>query len=131
MRIALAVVAACALVGCVGAEATRPVNVQPPPVLAPGAGVSTMLMAMVVDSTGRCIPSAVVRVVRGQGVGRAMSQTEPCDAWSYGTELIFDGLTPGVELTLQATAEGYATQERTVVPIIGPRSALLIVTYPD
>jgi hypothetical protein len=80
---------------------------------------------MVVDETGVCIVGATVQVVSGQGLGQTITQTTPCDAWAYDGGVVFRDLTPGAEMTLRASAPGYATQEKTVVPSLGPQMAVL------
>jgi hypothetical protein len=85
----------------------------------------TALYALVVDENGSCIVGATLEVVRGQGLGQSATQTEPCGAWDYGAEVVFKGLTPGVEMTLRASAAGFAQQEKNVVPSLGPQQAVL------
>jgi hypothetical protein len=80
---------------------------------------------MVVDEAGVCIVGATVQVVRGQSLGQSITQTTPCDAWAYDGGVVFKDLTPGVEMTLRASASGYAAQETTVVPSSGPQMAVL------
>jgi hypothetical protein len=80
---------------------------------------------MVVDESGVCIVGATVQVVRGQGVGQSVKQTTPCDAWAYDGGFVFRDLTPGVEMTLRASASGYAEQEKIVAPSSGPQMAVL------
>ena len=96
-------------------------NVSP----APTPGSLTSLWGMVIDETGVCIVGATVQVVRGQGLGQSMTQITPCDAWSYDGGVMFRDLTPGVEMTLRASASGYAAQEKTVVPSLGGQVAVL------
>jgi hypothetical protein len=78
---------------------------------------------MVVDEAGLCIVGATIEVV--DGAGHAVTQTTPCDAWAYDGGVVFRDLTPGVEMTLRASASGYAAQEKTVVPSLGPQMAVL------
>jgi len=82
---------------------------------------------MVVDESGVCIVGATVQVVNGQGVGQSNTQVTPCDAWSYDGGVMFRDLTPDVEMTLRASAPGYAAQEKTVVPSLGGQMAVLFV----
>jgi hypothetical protein len=79
---------------------------------------------MVVDESGLCIAGATVQVVRGQGLGQSITQTTPCDAWGYDGGVVLRDLTPGVEMTLRASASGFAAQE-SVVPAPGPQMAIL------
>ena len=94
-------------------------------------GSLTWLQAKVVDESGVCIVDATVQVVRGQGVGPSITQKTPCNAWgdefpSLGG-VFFNDLTPGVEMTLGASAPGYAALERTVIPLLGPMRTVLLV----
>jgi uncharacterized protein (DUF39 family) len=43
-------------------------------------------------------------------------QETPCDVWGYGGGFVFKELSPGVEMTLRASAPGWSTQEKTFVP---------------
>ena len=52
-------------------------------------------------------------------------KTTPCNAGSYGAGFLFENLTPGVAMTLRASAPGYV-EERTVTPSLGPQTALLL-----
>jgi hypothetical protein len=91
----------------------------------PGDGPA-WLWGMVVENSGICIVGATVTVVRGQGLGRSVEQTTPCDAWGYGAGFEFNNLTEGVEMTIHASAPGWAATEVTVVPTSGAQTALLI-----
>jgi len=71
-----------------------------------------------------------VTVVRGQRLGQSITQTTPCDAWAYDGGFVFNNLTPGVEMTLRTSAVGYAPVEKTVVPSLGPQTALILVPAP-
>jgi hypothetical protein len=73
----------------------------------------------VVEPTGLCVDGATVQVVAGQGVGQSVAQTTPCDAWGYYGGFEFHDLTPGVDMTLRASAPGWSTCEKTVVPHSG------------
>jgi hypothetical protein len=66
-------------------------------------------------SGGTCLVDATIEVVRGQRTGQSITQT-PCDLWDFGGGAWFRDLTPGVAMTLRASASGYAPQEQTVVP---------------
>ena len=128
MRFALTILATLSLLGC-SQENTQRLPTAPSLLVttaAPTAGSLTALWGMVVDETGVCIVDATVQVVRGQGVGQSITQTTPCDAWAYDGGVVFRDLTPGVEMTLRASASGYAAQERTVAPSLGPQMAVLL-----
>ena len=73
-------------------------------------------MGMVISNGGGCIQGAVVEIVGGQGVGRRMTQTDPCSWWDPGEGFIFTDLVPDVELTIRASAAGFTSKESTVKP---------------
>jgi hypothetical protein len=81
---------------------------------------------MVIDESGVCIPGATIQAVRGQAVGPPITQTTPCSSWDYDGGVTFKDLKPGVEMTLGASAAGYAAQEKTVVPHSGVQTAVLL-----
>jgi hypothetical protein len=129
MRFALIILATATLLGCSqeGGQRLPTAPSQPPNASsAPRPNSLTFLWVMVVDDGGVCIFGATVEVVRGQGLGQSMTQTTPCAAWDYDGGFVFRDLTPGVEMTLRASALGYAAQERTVVPSLGPQMAVVI-----
>jgi hypothetical protein len=126
MKFALTILMISTLVSCSQENPQRPPTAPgspTPPVTTIDS--SMFVWAMVVDESGVCIVGATVRVVRGQGLGQEITQSTPCDAWAYDGGAVFDDLTPGVEMTLRASAAGYAAQEKTVVPASGPQQALL------
>lgn len=113
MKLAVTFVAALSLSGCSEDRTNRlPVTPSPPPV----PPTSTAVIASVIDQNGSCIVGATLQVVAGQATGKSMVQTQPCAYWDYGHELIFSNLVPGLALTLRATAPGYTTVDRAVVP---------------
>jgi len=66
---------------------------------------------MVIGPGGACIPGASVESVAGQAVGQKVVQTGLCDLWSYGGGgFTFKDLTPGIQMTLQASAPGFVTK---------------------
>jgi hypothetical protein len=91
----------------------------------PPPGPLTFLLAMVLDENGVCIEGAAIQVVRGQRLGETIVQTTPCSEWDYGGGVEFREVMPGVEMTLRAVAPGYAAKEMTVIPKLGPQTALL------
>jgi hypothetical protein len=114
--------------GVPGNPVAPPVPIVPssPPI--PNA--SAWLWGFVVNGSGVCIEGATVRVVRGQREGESVVQSTPCDAWGYGGGFYFDKLTPGVEMTLRASAPGYADAEVTMTPHAGSQSTFTIVPTP-
>ena len=91
-------------------------------IASPISSPSTFLWVMALDAAGICVPNATIEVVGGQGVGRSGTQSTPCAYWDYDGGVIFEGLIPGVEMTLRATAPGYAAHEKTVTPTSGPQT---------
>ena len=96
----------------------------PPP--APPTSSLTFVWTMAVDEYGLCIVGATVQVMRGQGLGQNVTQRTPCGAWDYDGGVVFRDLSPGVEMTLRASASGYVAQEKIVVPSLGPQQVVLI-----
>ena len=90
---------------------------------APANGL-TFVWAMVIDNSGACIPGGTVEVVAGQGFGQRLAQA-PCDAWSHDGGVVFRDLTPGRQMTMRASAPGYDSEEKIVVPRLGPQMAIV------
>lgn len=113
-------------------ETTGPETAGPetdnPSTSAPG---TAFLWVMVVEESGVCIPGATVTVVTGQRAGVSVTQKTPCDAWAYDGGVLFENLTAGVEMTLQATAPGYLVQEKKIVPTSGAQTAFLFTPSPN
>jgi hypothetical protein len=152
MRFALIAVVILTFVGC-AREATRPLPTAPspsvattpnpsipavpdppalppappPPPAVPPALTFVWVVVFEGGGSGLCIPEATVEIVRGQGLGRRLTQsTLRCDTWDPDG-VIFDGLNEGDALTLRASAWGYAAKETTVVPTPGGQTAISIV----
>ena len=132
MKNALSILSVFTLVGCSGETPySLPTYPELPPDLPPGQSASlTSLWGMVVAESGVCIVGATVTVVKGQGLGQAITQTTPCDAWGYGNGFVFRNLTAGVEMTLRSSAMGYAPEEKTVVPHGGAQTAVILAPSP-
>jgi hypothetical protein len=97
----------------------------------PAAPATNFLWVMVVDASGVCIPGATIRVILGQRMGESFTQKTPCDAWAYDGGVLFENVTVGAEMTLQATAPGYLTQEKMIVPTSGAQTAYLFTPSLD
>jgi hypothetical protein len=68
------------------------------------------------------IPDQLASVsVSGQGLGRSVRQADRCSVWDPDYSANFKDLTPGAEMTLRASAEGYAPREVIVMPTPGPQ----------
>jgi hypothetical protein len=116
-KVALALLSTLTLLGCASDSPQR----------LPGPTPLTQLWGMVVEDSGVCIAGATITVVAGQRAGQSIKQTTPCDAWAISGGVVFRDLTPGVAMTLRASAAGYADEEKTVVPHLGPQTAVLFV----
>jgi hypothetical protein len=119
MRWAVLSLLALTLLGC-SREAVTPSTTTPLSPSVPTSVASNSLSGMVLEETGGCIDAATVEVVRGQAVGRRITQETPCGYWDYGGGFVFNDLTADVELTIRASAPGYAAQEKTVLPSSRP-----------
>jgi|RhiMetdeSRZDD1v2_1073273.scaffolds.fasta_scaffold2485797_1 hypothetical protein len=124
MKLAAIVLAVFTLSACAGDTGPHAPPAPNEIVSTPFPAARAFLWGMIVEDSGVCIEGATVRVVRGQRAGESMTQTTPCDAWSFGG-FTFRDLTPGVEMTLRASAPGYADEEQTVRPSSGPQQAML------
>ena len=133
MKLAVTIFAISTLLGCSQQNAqsslTAPSPVPSSDLQAPADRPLANVWAVVVDQTGVCIAGATVQIVRGPAVGQIITQTGPCDAWWYDDGIFFKGLTPGLEITLRASAPGYAPQEKTIVP--SPGSQMTVVFAPS
>jgi hypothetical protein len=114
-----------ATLGGVRSLASNEILIRPGP-----APATAFLMMLVVDPSGVCIDGATVQVVGGQSIGTTMTQIGPCGAWDYGNEILLTGLTPGVEMTLLVSAPGYEPRTTTVIPTLGPQTAVLLWLSP-
>lgn len=124
MKIAGTILVAMIVLGC--GEYTPPPFAPTPPSPPPPDNRLVSLWGMVIAPSGVCVEGATVSVVRGQALGQSAEQSTPCDAWADSGGFEFRNLRSGVEMTLRATAPGYAAKEVTVVPVSGPQSAFLI-----
>jgi hypothetical protein len=115
MKLALAIVATVALSGCSQGDGTH-LPLVPDPSVSPGPAAKSLLMMVVDGHTSSCIVGATIQVVGGQRLGQSATQTMPCGAWDYGSEVLLTDLTPGVEMTVRASAPGYTSHEVSVVP---------------
>jgi hypothetical protein len=116
MKFAVTVLAMLALVGC-SREQRLPTAPGPPASPAtPTPSSVASLWLMVIGDSGGCVVGATVQVIRGQRLGQSLTQIEPCGYWDYGGGIVLTDLTPAVELTLRASAPGYAVQENTFLP---------------
>ena len=127
MKIAFPIFVALTMFGCsdggVPTAPNLPTTTASP---TPTPAVLTSLRGFVVEPGGACIKDAMVEVVRGQALGQRIVQDTPCDAWAYDGGFVFKELSPGVEMTLRASAPGWSTEEKTFVPHSGGQTAVLV-----
>jgi hypothetical protein len=131
MKVLLTIAAALLAIGCSQAPVRSPTSPSfplPPRTPSPGPSPDTFLPAMVVDRTGSCIVGAIVEVVRGQRAGASATQLVRCDVWDVG-DIVFNHLTPGVEMTLRATAPGYVESEKTLIPTTGEQQVNIFTLF--
>jgi hypothetical protein len=75
---------------------------------------------MALNSSGGCIEGATFEVISGQGlVGAVITQQTPCSYWDSDGGVWFRDLAPGVAMTLRASAAGYTSVEKTLLPKTG------------
>lgn len=121
MRFALIPIATLTLFGCSGQPQRSPtapdrsLEITSPEPRSVSGFVSVVVLER--NGSGACILDARVEIVRGQGVGRSVTQTAQCSYWDPDDKAEFNGLIMGEELTLRASAEGYATMEITTLPM--------------
>jgi hypothetical protein len=82
---------------------------------------------MVVEQSGACLVGGTVVVVAGQAAGKSQVQQTPCDVWGYGGGFTFNALTPGMSMTLRASAPGYVTRDIDVAPSSSQSTVFVIV----
>jgi hypothetical protein len=130
MKIVLTILATVTLLACSELDLpTLPQTPGPGPTLPQGPplgplGSRAWVWGLVVNDAGVCIAGASATVVRGQGLGQSAKQSTPCDAWAYDGGFVFRDLTPGVEMTIRASAPGYVSQELIVVPSLSGEALL-------
>ena len=95
-----------------------PTPPAPAPPSSPSSGL-TFLLGLIIEDSGACIVGASVRVLDGQRAGEIRMQETPCDVWGYSGGFEFDSLTPGVPMTLRASAPNYVDLDTTVYPTLG------------
>jgi hypothetical protein len=134
MRLALIVLTLLPLLACsregvppgipTAPSTSSPLPAPDPP--APPAASAGEIRVMVVGPDGACIPDATVQVIAGDAGGPSARQTEPCGVWDYGGELLFKGLTVGVDVTLRASAPDYIARDQTATPETAPVRAIIV-----
>jgi hypothetical protein len=145
MKLRLVIVVTLMLAGCspdhvptIGPfPSPSPAVPTPPPPDPPPPGPTppprlTFVWVVVLDGSdggGICVRDATVEIVTGQGLGRRIAQANECSYWDPDYDAMFEELVEGVELTMRASAPGYATEEKTVVPTFGGQQAVTFVLF--
>jgi hypothetical protein len=112
-----------ALCACTSDHLTNGVDGESP--LPPGPGPLAVIQGMIVRDDGACIDSASVRVVQGQSLDRSAAQRTPCDVSTGKGGFVLTDLTPGLPMTIRATAPGYLSLDKTITPTIPPLSLVM------
>jgi hypothetical protein len=131
MKRVLLVALILGLSGC-SRSTTGPSQTSPEPAVqgvppAPGDPPKLTIVWVVViekNGSGECVQGAAVEIVRGQVPGRSIAQRTPCSFWDPDYDAQFKNVNAGEELMLRASAPGYAPTELTVVPTLGPQTAV-------
>ncbi len=133
MRFPLIVFAALIVFGCSSTERTPTgPSSDPQPAPSPPQGSLTSFWGLVIpDASDYCVTNARIEVVGGQRTGETFTQVTPCDVWDMGGGGVYiENLTPGVEMTLRASAPGYITKDFVITPIRPPFMATLLELSP-
>ena len=126
MRFALIIAVTLIRSGCSGdTDGRLPTAPDPPPQTTPPSNrvVLAWVWVVVIGEYGWCVPSATVEIVSGQGLGRKVTQMDPCSYWDPDFAAVFKDLIPGDEVTLRASAPGYTVAEKTVMRTLGGQTA--------
>jgi hypothetical protein len=120
MRFALIALVTLSLCGCSkeqpGPFPTSAPSVPAPPTPVPPPRTDGVVAVVVIDHFGGCVSRATVEIVRGYGLGRSLIQSDNCSYWDPDYRAVFYDLIVGEELTLRASAPGYTSVEKTMVP---------------
>ena len=129
MKFRVVIIVALTATGCSADSLLSPSTAVDSSVPTP-APTTAVLWGFVVDQSGACIRDAEVEAIAGQAVGAVMPQDTPCDVWAYGGGFYFKDLTPGIAITIRASAPGYGPREMTVMPFTGGYKALAVTLDP-
>ena len=115
----IAILVAGSLCGCSTQTPTTPSS-RAAAAPNPSPSVPRSVSGIVTNAGGACLAGAMVEVIAGQALGQKSAQVGPCDHWWPFNGFAFSNLTPGVPLTIRATAPGYLAREMTVTPDLQP-----------
>ena len=123
MKYALAFLVSVSLAACADGVATSlPTAPTPsprtflPPASEPGHLTRVETVVVGSNTNGICIEGATLEVVGGQRVGDRVEQVTPCNGWDFGNGAILRDVVSGDEMTIRASAPGYAGAEMTIIP---------------
>jgi hypothetical protein len=117
MRLAAITLVTLSLLGCSDSKGspTSPNPVSPQvPVPTPTTG---FIWGFVIENSGACIVGAAVEIIRGEHQGETQVQETPCSVWDYARGFSFENLPISTQLTLRASAPGYAAREFTATAV--------------
>lgn len=121
MKVAATILTILTLVGCSSEDPTKGVPTSPGPagrvpLPTPTTG---FIWGFVIEKngSGACIVGATVEIIRGVRQGEIQAQETPCSVWDYGGGFDLKDLPLSTQLTLRASAPGYASKEFTATPV--------------
>jgi hypothetical protein len=124
MKRALAVLPTVALLACSQDLASLPTVPSSTTSSPPNIIANVTLWGMGVDERGVCIPGATFRSWAARALA-GVRRRRPLATHGLTTGVVFTEVTPGIEMTLRASAPGYSDERRTVVPRSGSQYAVL------
>jgi hypothetical protein len=121
MKLAATILTILTLVACSSEDRTKGMPTTPTPfALQPVPTPTTgFIWGFVIEKggDGSCIAGATVEIIDGVRQGESQVQKTPCGVWDYGDGFEFDHLPLDSQLTLRASAPGYASKEFTARPV--------------
>lgn len=112
--LSFSVVMVLVVLSCGRNSPTEPqTQTMPPTQTAPQPTPSGVVWGFVKNSSGACIPGAVVEILDGPSAGGKSTQWDECgDVWDGGA-YVFRDLPLNTKIRLRASKEGYRSQEIT------------------
>ena len=80
------------------------------------------------NGSGACIVGATVEIIGGVRQGEIQAQQTPCSVWDYGGGFDFSDLPISTQVTLRASAPGYASREFTATAVNGGQAVEVKLT---
>ena len=121
MKLAATILTILSLVACSSEDRTKSMPTAPtlPPLQPVPTPTTGFIWGFVIEEggSGACIVGATVEIIRGARQGEIQVQETPCSVWDYGGGFDFEDLPVSSQLTLRASAPGYAFKEFTTTAI--------------